>query len=353
MSKSHVKTHVKGFIRSVSEASLDSDHPLQSRLSIVLTDFGPNDNKQGIPLSEKEKLLKSALFMPLKINFDGDGYLGHDGAIPIGPIISTAESINENEQPIIIGDVIAWKELYPEVIDYLKESAKESPIGTSWEMYYSDSEVDSDGVEWLKNIEFAGTCIVQTPAYGPERTRILAIAEKAKPVKEESEITSKSMEEKETTEVFDFSSAIAELYKSVFSKELEAEMSIAISEVRDLIQSLRDGIAEKDQELLVAHSKLNEMVAEKEKEQAEAARKDKLNKRRKYLSEAGIEVSDEDWQKRETFYDEMSEPTFSTYVEDLKAIRFSKSEKKPVLPEPISYTSTITINDIAQALKQR
>lgn len=372
-------TTLKGSIKAVAEQM----HPLQTRLSLILTDFEPNHNKQGIPIQERDKLIASAMYMPLKINFDGDGYLGHDGAIAVGPIINVRADA-ENEKPIVVGDAVIWKELYPDVSDHLT-SVFNDGIGSSWEVYYEDSELDETGVEWLKGVVFAGTCIVEMPAYGPKRTRVLAIAEKRN--KEMSMVdttqvngvnvitgpTTATISVKNTSgatiipakivasieEVTDtFSIAFSEVYRELFEKEVivsnTEELHNALSEFRELVLSLRNELTAKSDALEVTRAELTTIKEQQALDAAEAEKKDKLSKRRKYLSEAGIEISDEDWGKREVFYSEMSDATFTTYVEDLKIMRSARSEKTRLpLPEPLAQDTTYTLRELADALRKK
>ena len=175
---------LKGYIKTSSELSA-ANNPLQSRVTIILTDFEPNLNNQGIPQTEKYNIMQSALNMPLKINFDGEEFYGHSGAIPLGPIVKVWED-EYNGREVIKGEAVIWTEHYKEVADHIK-ALFDIGVGTSWEIYYANSTVDDNGVEWLNDCVFAGTCVVDTPAYGPERTRILAIAQKLGEVMEDNE----------------------------------------------------------------------------------------------------------------------------------------------------------------------
>jgi hypothetical protein len=77
---------------------------------------------------------------------------------------------------VIKAKAFIWKDEYPAVYDLLKSQASEGKfIGTSWEIYYSSAD-EVDGVRWLKDVTFAGTCIVDNPAYG-SRTPMLSVAE--------------------------------------------------------------------------------------------------------------------------------------------------------------------------------
>jgi hypothetical protein len=149
-------TH-KGKVSGRLKAYASVDNPLILSMDLWITDFNPNKNKQGIPKTEAQNILKTAVNTPVKIAFD-DHALGHHGAKPIG-VISTAELQND----MIIGRAIIWKQDNQAVADYLLAQAEHF---VSWEIYYSDSTLDSNGIQWLEGCYFGGTCLVDTPAYG-------------------------------------------------------------------------------------------------------------------------------------------------------------------------------------------
>lgn len=346
----HKTTKLTGFVKTVAE----HDNPLQTKLSLILTDFEPNANNQAIPLKEKEQIIRSARNAPLKINFDGIGYAGHSGAFPVGPIINVREDINSDGKPIIVGDAVIWKELFPDLVDHLKSVFAEG-IGSSWEIYYRDAEKDDRGIDWLIGCEFAGTCIVEVPAYGPERTKVLAIAEKYSErvnqtmslnLYKSSSTTSDTantsnfslnthVDDQAQTDVsVSFSDLFVAMYKELFGVE-NIDIEVAMSEVHELVTSLRSELQTKSDELQTAVSELAAIKQERENEIAEAAKKEKLKNRRQYLSESGLDISDDDWSKREEFYAAMDDVLFETYVADIKSVKLGTAEKKPiVLPEP-------------------
>ena len=190
------KALARGYIQS-SAAVSESNNPLQTRVGLILTDFEPNINNQAIPLREKANIMRSALNMPLRINFDGEQFHGHSGAIPLGPIVRVYED-TDNGREVVKGEAVIWTEDHSDIATYLKEMFAEG-VGTSWEIYHSDSTVDESGVEWLSDCILAGTCIVDTPAYGPNRTRILAIAETI--AKKEQSIEQEAEQEHEVAAV--------------------------------------------------------------------------------------------------------------------------------------------------------
>src|SRR5688572_28739866 len=132
-------TKVHGYIKSIAEATVEK-HPLQTRVELILTDFGPNKNKQGVPDTEKLNLMRSALNQPIKINFHGAMFYAQGGAIHLGPITRVYADVEDGRTVFKIEAVI-WTEYYKDFSDYLK-GMFEDGIGTSWEIYYADSQVD-------------------------------------------------------------------------------------------------------------------------------------------------------------------------------------------------------------------
>lgn len=359
-----------GFIRAVA----DQTHPLQTKLSLILTDFEPNRNKQAVPRAEAENILRTAKNSPLKINFDGGEVFGHTGARPIGTIES-AFSGNDNGREVILATAIVWNDINPEVDDHIKVAFAEG-IGTSWEIYYNteESTTDENGVEWLSGCVFAGTCIVDTPAYGPNRTRLLAIAEELNKREETTETLLMAQDtQKENTavaadtltgEIQNTMDIFSKLYEGLWNMleeadQLERELATtdittvaeqftkAISSIQAKFDALKNKVA--SAELIEAElTELKDGIAKAEIEKAEA---EKLNTRKSALSEIGIELDN-----RKEFYLSLSDEAFTTFVEDLNSIKGTKvvaEVKKPIIPEPItgSATTTITIQELAAVLR--
>ena len=164
---------IKGTLR-LAEAN---DHPFVREVELILTDFEPNNNGEAIPRAEADNIIRTAVNTPLKINaFISENisfYEGHDGARPIG-VISSAYLDTAGGKDVIKAKAYIWKQEFPGIYNLVKAQSS-SFVGTSWELYYT--EVDEiQGVRWLKNVTFAGTCIVDTPAYG-KRTPLLSVAE--------------------------------------------------------------------------------------------------------------------------------------------------------------------------------
>lgn len=167
---------VRGSLRfSLSEV----ENPFVKEVELILTDFEPNKNGEGIPRTEAENIIKTAVNTPLKISaYVTDTvsfYGGHEAAHPIGAITEAfLDTVDGRE--VVKAKAFVWKQEFPGIYNLLKAQYGASTfIGTSWELYYTEVD-EREGTRWLKNVTFAGTCIVDTPAYG-NRTPLLSVAE--------------------------------------------------------------------------------------------------------------------------------------------------------------------------------
>jgi len=372
------KVIVNGYIRAVADVS----HPLQTKLSLILTDFLPNGNKQGIPETEKQNILATAMNQPIKINFDGVDYGGHTGAIPLGPITRVFESV-DGDRPIIAAEGVIWADLYEPIADHLKVAFSEG-VGTSWEIYYEDSTVDASGTEWLHGCVFGGTCVVKVPAYGPTRTRILAIAEHLH--KNELEINDNIMAgnvansetEVETlrTDLSNVSDLLFQLWDGVdalFSKTFEIEAQTVEKDIGAIAASFAEklgkiadrinemstklGLSEETNQQLTTDlasvqaelTQIKEAQAQKEKE---AAAEQLRQARKAQLDTVSISID-----TNPDFYLTMSEEAFTQYVADLTTVARGKRSESSLgssgtIPEPLSTNNQLTNQDLAAAINK-
>jgi hypothetical protein len=278
----------------------EQPHPLQMRLTLVLTPFTGNANGMGVPLSEASNFIRTAKNQPFKINFNGTAG-GHRLAYPVGLI--TQATLIENDEPLIIGEAIVWKDQYPDVAEYLATNTAH----TSWELYYQEA-VLRDGVEWLQGIIFAGTCVVNDPAY-KGRTPILAVAQ------------------------------IMEL------EELQAQVSTLTAEKTELV----DKLTALESTLADVQKSLNETAQELTALHAEKTAAEKLakeNQRKAQLSAIGIEDHEQ--------YLSLDDDAFQLIVDvaAFAAKKASASTNELIIPN-ISGNSKMTAKEVAQAIKTR
>lgn len=287
-------------------ASTDDVNPAQKHIKFIFTDYLPNANKQGVPVEEAENVLKTGLYMPVKVNFQ-NGPKGHARAIPIGPIIGM---INEDSK--IVGEAVVWSTEFPDIAEYLDiASASEGGVQFSWELAHSNSTTDDNGITWLRNIVVMGITMVNDPAY-KGRTPLISVAE---------ELSSMELEE-----------ALAEL-ANANDKISELESQLAEN------TSMQDKLSALETEVISLRSF-------KEDVEAEAAKAEKLSTRRSKLSEAGITFTDDEFSTRSGIIFGMTDDVFDLYVSDIKSRVSAASVNKqktsvagvdnsiPLIPDP-------------------
>jgi hypothetical protein len=291
------RSSVNGFMR-VAETT--NANPLLKEIELILTDFEANANKEGIRQDEADNIIRTALHTPIKIAVAGDTWVGHKGAIPVGPIIEVYKDVH-NDKPVIKAKAILWSDEFKDVYSLLKSQAGEREyIGTSWEVYYEDSK-EEDGVNWLSNVTFAGTCIVDTPAYG-ERTKILKVAEK------------------------------------------------------EMVEELKAKITELEATLQEKESELNGLREENNAFKAEADAKAKAEKRQNVatrLIAAGMSQSEID--EKLDFYLEFDAEKLEKIINDFSKVKAQASVKDTqpaVIPEPTSSPTAYDSKTLASELKQ-
>lgn len=152
----------------VAEASLDNPH--LGWLEFILTDDQPNLKKQGVHQDAFASIVSTGMLMPLKVA-QGEIRPDHSEAEPLGAIASlTAEATQ------ILGKAALWKEERPQDYNALASMSKDGePINISWEIAYSESTTDADGVEWIADPTLMAATIVGSPAYAG-RTPVISVA---------------------------------------------------------------------------------------------------------------------------------------------------------------------------------
>ncbi len=310
-------TTVNGYMQAMAEQV----HPLQTRMKLVLTPFTPNVNKQGIPREEADNFIRTALYQPLKMRVGSKKPQGHDYATPLGLITSAAVEIIDNEE-VIVGEAILWKDEFANEDKMLRELER---VDTSWEVYYTELEETND-IQWLRGVTFAGTCIVDNPAYAG-KTPVLAIAEKQKQMELEEKV-----------------------------KELEAKLAEMLP-LAEKVTQLEQDLSAKETELSTVNAKLGEYQEAERQAAAEKLRNDRVAA----LKNAGM--SEEKISARVDYYVALDNDVFDALVSDLSEVATKKSvaedksndkveDKKPALiPEPQG-SNNLSPKALAAALKQ-
>lgn len=149
-------------------------NPFARAMEFILTDFQPNANRQAIAPEEAEHIILSARGMPIKYEPVTEG---HAGAFPIGVIERVWSGVDSvTNQPCLYASAILWETEYPDLVARLREEFEQTgTLSVSWEIVYETAE-ERDGVSWLRDVTVVGVAIVEQPAYGKIRTRVLSVA---------------------------------------------------------------------------------------------------------------------------------------------------------------------------------
>lgn len=367
-------------------------NPAVKWAKFILTDDLPNENKQRIPLEEFDNLIKSGIFMPIKMaaNEIKDG---HEDSKPLGVITHLKKAGNQ-----IRAIAALWTKERPEDIKIIEDALNSNkPINVSWEILYGDFSINDAGITELKDTALGGVSIVGMPAYAG-RTRFLALAsmwsaaylkelpddaflyvsegetevQKLFPVKDkEGNVVKQKVEEaiatipliesfseKEKKQLIKKASKLLEEKEKVqqenivmeentldeleLSKQKIGELEAAIAE-KDAI------IAQKDEELKT----LSEFKASVETKEAEAA---KFSEIKNMFTEAGLN-------KPESYFEENKEKLLALDKGDLEFmiqefIAFSsakpqeKSADSSVIPPITGEPKELSIKELAEGLRK-
>jgi hypothetical protein len=336
-------------VKFESEASFEANASLDDGnlgwLDFILTDDQPNGNDVGIPTEKLSYLVDTGIHMPIKMAED-EIQRGHEGAKPLGPIVELQRESNQ-----VNGRAAIWANERPNDYRMLKEmSSNGEPINISWELAYTESEMDDDGVEWLQDPVLRAATIVGNPAYAG-RTPVVRVASKNIDEDTEKEIN-KILSEK--------SDAISALRRLLEKEELnqdaineiismledtnenmlsllgvdEAESSDGdddmekLEELRNKLNTLRDQfdtISDEKDELQEEYEELTDELAElreykQDREEADR-RAEVLSERLEKLKDAGYEPTDEELQEKATRWATMSEDAFAEMLSMLEKVR--------------------------------
>ena len=300
------------------EAFAAKNNPTLSLMEFIFTDDKPNANKQGIPESAFANIINTGTLMPIKMS-EGGISPGHAGTLPLG-VISSLEKKPAEDRNLIVGKAALWSKERPEDVQMIKEAyAAGKPLNISWEVLYTETEVDENGITWLIDPTVRAATFVGVPAYDG-RTHLISVASKDLKIEE-------NMNELETK------LADAETKKT----EAETKLAKAESDVTKLTSDLATANAEL--------TSLRDFKAKTEQAQAEAAL---LSSRLAKFAEAGLTYKPEEVDAKKAMWLKMDEEAFNYMVSEMKALASVKGAEasKTEPPIPASVTNTTPKNTI-------
>jgi len=305
-------------------------NPNVAWMKFLLTDDKHNANKQRIPREEFANVLRTGLFMPLKMAY-GEISEGHNETFPLG-VMTHLKTEGNSIQAL----AALWDRERHEDVEFLRSRYSEGKgIHISWELTYTDEENEDDGIA-LRNVSMNAATIVGMPAY-EGRTPALALSSK-----EEGD----SMEN--TIELTEHERLMNE-QKTQYDTKL-SELQASLEAVQTELTSLKPQYEE------LANYK-------KTIEEAEA-KKERLSSIRQKFVDASLEITDEYFNERAEAFAGMSDEQLEFFIQELVAA-FEKptdetaegkasisitSKKVPQINTPES--SDITHTDIVEYLRK-
>jgi len=302
------------------------DNPNLGWLEFVLTDDQPNGNKQGVRKEGFASIVETGLLMPLKMA-KGEIKPGHSDAEPLGAIASL-----EEEESQVTGKAAVWKDERNGDYAMLKAmSADGEPIGISWELSYTESEMDEDGVMWLHDPALLAATIVGSPAYG-SRTAVTTVASQ----EGADDVTPTDGEPSDGEPTDGEPSAIDA--EPGDTQEPDSEEAISADELAALKLELTE---------------LREYKENREKEDAAASL---LATRLGALSESGFEYTEEEVQNKRELWLDMSDEAFTAMLEVMINLNTAATTSAGLVPDVSGNRDRTTLDIVRegfQAMRKR
>jgi hypothetical protein len=332
----------------VSIAELIEFNPHKVMATFILADDKPNDNNQGIPFSEFEKIAKSAIGMPVKMRFTGMGVANHEGSIPIGSIQEVEINTVSDDYHQLIAKAALWVGEYPEEVKWLRQAfANGKAPGISYEMNYKAYD-EVDNIQWIKDTFTGAATFVKTPAYGA-RTALIALASTAYESELERDIIALA-EQLITKNNSKGGNRMDEKELEALKAERDTFKADAATKQSE-IEALTGTLGEKDKELEALRT------------ENEGLKKSALvDARLRQYTEAGfsLEAEAEKAEKRKNRFATLSDEEWADYLADLVALKpvapaqsggvASASLKTPAMPKP-EVPITTDIQTLRQGLR--
>jgi len=310
------KFTIESPVEFVAKAALDN--PNLGWMTFVLTDNKPNKNKQGIASTSFDNLIQSGHYMPVKVA-PGGIKPDHSDAEPLGTIAQL-----ETNEDKVVGQAALWKLFRPDDYKMLQEMSKAGDrIDVSWEISYSESSLDEDGVEWIEDPALTAATIVGNPAYDG-RTQITSIASAEDDIEDKDELE-EIVEEESTDDPVEEDESTDDVIED---EEQESD------ETEDLIKELEE---------------LRAYKAEQERAQRE---QEVLASRLSALTDAGVSLSDEEIEDNKDAWLSMTDDAFNTVVNLLKISQTSASDKTDVPDVSGDGSKNDVINKVRKGLME-
>ena len=260
-------------------------NPNVAWMKFLLTDDQHNANKQRIPREEFANVLRTGLFMPLKMAY-GEVSEGHDDTFPLG-VMTHLKTEGNSIQAL----AALWDRERHEDVEFLRNRYSEGKgIDISWELTYTDEDVEEEGVA-LKNVSMNAATIVGMPAY-QGRTTALALSS----VEKEGDL----MDTIEKTE----HERLLNEQKGQFEAQI-AELQASLTTVQTELDALKP--------------QYEELANYKQTIEEAEAKKTKLASIKDKFKDAGLDITDEYFTEKEEALAGMTDEQLEFFIQELVA----------------------------------
>ena len=301
--------------------------------SFVLLDDLPNGNGVRIPLDEFDNVIRTAEYMPVKMQF-GTIKGGHEDSYPLGVIARLAKQVDSLLGNKIYGIAGLWLKERPNDIVALKDAiAKGDGVDISWELEYLNEVFNDDGTINLRDIGVTAVTIVGNPAYGG-RTPMFQIAEKNKKSEDDNTLDEKELLQKEIL-----------------------DLKAKVTELEDKLEDSNKAVAEKETALAESQTELVGLQDYKNTVEEEKAKVEKLEAVKAKFTEFGLDKPEEYFTEKQEFLLGLEEQELTFMLEELKAIKpEEKSEEASQHGVPnlgAGNTGEVTTKEMVEYLKNK
>lgn len=314
-------------IEEMAASASISLNPNVAWMKILLLDDKHNANRQRIPREEFANVMRTGLFMPLKMAY-GEISEGHDDTFPLG-VMTHLKTEGNSIQAL----AALWDRERHEDVEFLRKRYSEGKsIDISWELTYTD-EVDEDSGVALKNVSMNAATIVGMPAY-EGRTPALALS---------------------STEEGDSMDTIEKTEHDRLLNEQKEQFETKIAELQASLEAVQNELTElKPQYEELANFK-------KTIEEAEA-KKVRLDSIKQKFVDANLEITDEYFKERAESFAGMSDEQLEFFIQELVAA-FKPAEgegkasisitSKTVPPIKTPESGSVTPEEIVKYLREK
>ena len=281
-------------------------NPNLTWIKFVLTDDKPNVNGHRIPKEEFANIIKTGVYMPLKMA-EGEISENHEGTIPLGVM---THLINKGDR--IEALAALWFKERTEDVEFLRERfADGKEIDISWEISFVGSEEQEEGHLDLRNVSMNAATIVGMPSYAG-RTNVQALASDGK---------QSSLEDKNTMDTItldkheEILTALRESNDNVV-KDLNTQLTQAADDTKELESKVSD-----------TEKELKTLRTFKEEADAATEREQKMVSIREKFAGANIKADDDYFDSRKDVLLAMSDEQLDFFVQEIASSLASAGEE--------------------------